>query len=80
VSGDFLHVVHYQRLDQSSVFLRIALKRGIVMSDEAVKESQPAPDFTLPAIGDADVIKDGKVALQDLKGYDVVLYFYPKED
>jgi thioredoxin-dependent peroxiredoxin len=49
------------------------------MSD-AVKEQQPAPDFTLPAIGSADVVKNGQVHLADLKGHTVVLYFYPKDD
>lgn len=34
----------------------------------------PAPDFTLPADG------GGTVALQDLRGRKVVLYFYPKDD
>jgi peroxiredoxin Q/BCP len=33
-----------------------------------------APDFTLPADG------GGKVALTDLKGKTVILYFYPKDD
>ena len=33
-----------------------------------------APNFTLPADG------GGKVALKDLKGKTVVLYFYPKDD
>jgi peroxiredoxin Q/BCP len=33
-----------------------------------------APDFTLPADG------GGKVALKDLKGKTVILYFYPKDD
>jgi thioredoxin-dependent peroxiredoxin len=46
------------------------------MSD-AVKEQQPAPDFTLPAIGSANVVKNGQVHLADLKGHTVVLYFYP---
>jgi peroxiredoxin Q/BCP len=48
------------------------------MSDTQVKESQPAPDFTLPAIGD-DVVKDGQVQLSALRKH-VVLYFYPKDD
>jgi peroxiredoxin Q/BCP len=50
------------------------------MSDIEVKELQPAPAFTLPAVGDAGVVKDGQVALQDLKGQKIVLYFYPKDD
>jgi peroxiredoxin len=35
---------------------------------------QPAPDVSLPADG------GGHVALSDLKGRAVVLYFYPKDD
>ncbi len=50
------------------------------MSDEAIKEQQPAPDFTLPAVGSDDVVKNGQVHLADLKGHTVVLYFYPKDD
>ena len=50
------------------------------MSDTAVKESQPAPDFTLPAVGDAEVVKDGQVQLSSLKNHVTVLYFYPKDD
>ena len=34
----------------------------------------PAPDFALPADG------GGTVALRDLRGRKVVLYFYPKDD
>jgi thioredoxin-dependent peroxiredoxin len=50
------------------------------MSDTQVKELQPAPDFTLPAIGSDDVIKDGQVQLSALKNHITVLYFYPKDD
>jgi peroxiredoxin Q/BCP len=50
------------------------------MSDTEVKESQPAPDFTLPAIGNDDVVKDGKVQLSALRNRVAVLYFYPKDD
>jgi thioredoxin-dependent peroxiredoxin len=50
------------------------------MSDTEVTESQPAPDFTLPAIGDPDVVKDGKVQLSALRNHLVVLYFYPRDD
>jgi len=39
-----------------------------------LKEGQKAPDFNLPS-------SDGKnIALKDLKGKKVVLYFYPKDD
>ena len=50
------------------------------MSDTEIKEHQPAPDFTLPAVGSDDVVKNGQVHLADLKGRTLVLYFYPKDD
>ena len=50
------------------------------MSDTVVKEQEPAPDFTLPAVGSEDVVRNGQVHLADLKGKTVVLYFYPKDD
>jgi thioredoxin-dependent peroxiredoxin len=50
------------------------------MSDTQVKEQEPAPDFTLPAIGNDDVVKDGQVQLSALQNHVVVLYFYPKDD
>ena len=42
------------------------------MSD--LETGHPAPEFTLPANGGASV------ALTDLRGAPVVLYFYPKDD
>ena len=50
------------------------------MSNTLVEELQPAPDFTLPAVGGEDVVKNGQVHLNDLLGKTVVLYFYPKDD
>ena len=50
------------------------------MSDTTIQEQQPAPDFTLPAVGSDDVVKNGQVHLQELQGRPVVLYFYPKDD
>ncbi len=50
------------------------------MSDTEIKELQPAPDFTLPAIGSDDVVKDGQIQLSALSGHNIVLYFYPKDD
>jgi peroxiredoxin Q/BCP len=50
------------------------------MSDTLVKEHQPAPDFTLPAIGNDTVVKGGQVQLSALAGKVIVLYFYPKDD
>ncbi len=39
-----------------------------------LKVGDPAPDFSLPTDG------GGQVALKDLRGKKVVLYFYPKDD
>jgi thioredoxin-dependent peroxiredoxin len=50
------------------------------MSDTPVTELQPAPDFTLPAIGSDDIVKDGQVQLSALRNHVLVLYFYPKDD
>ena len=50
------------------------------MSEASVKEQQAAPDFTLPAVGNNDIVKNGQIHLADLKGRTVVLYFYPKDD
>lgn len=50
------------------------------MSDTAVQEQQLAPDFTLPAIGNDDIVKNGQVQLSALRNRVVVLYFYPKDD
>src|SRR5215472_12726678 len=56
------------------------MKRRIILNDTAVQEQQVAPDFTLPAVGDEDIVKNGEVHLADLKGHTVVLYFYPRDD
>jgi peroxiredoxin Q/BCP len=50
------------------------------MSDTQIQEQQPAPDFTLPALGSEEYVKNGQVHLQDLRGKNVILYFYPKDD
>src|SRR5260370_12362141 len=50
------------------------------MSNTEVKELQPAADFTLPAIGSDDVVKNGQVQLSALRNHVIVLYFYPKDD
>jgi thioredoxin-dependent peroxiredoxin len=39
-----------------------------------VTVGKPAPDFTLPTDG------GGKISLKGLRGKNVVLYFYPKDD
>jgi len=56
------------------------MERRINLSDTAIQEQQAAPDFTLPAVGNDDIVKNGQVHLADLKGHTVVLYFYPKDD
>jgi peroxiredoxin Q/BCP len=50
------------------------------MSNTEVKELQPAPDFILPAVGSDNVVKNGQVQLSALRGKNIVLYFYPKDD
>ena len=50
------------------------------MNNDTVKELQPAPDFTLPAVGSDDIVKNGYVQLSALRGKNIVLYFYPKDD
>ncbi len=50
------------------------------MSNAIIQEAQPAPDFTLPAVGSDDVVKNGQVHLRELNGRTIVLYFYPKDD
>lgn len=39
-----------------------------------IAEGSPAPDFCLPSD------RGSEVALRDLKGKPVVLFFYPKDD
>jgi peroxiredoxin Q/BCP len=55
-----------------------ALARG----EGKVEEGKPAPDFSLPATQIDKVLPDAKdkttLSLKDLKGKNVVLYFYPK--
>src|SRR5437879_10971266 len=53
---------------KSSIFHSKILAEVIFVSD-AVKEQQSAPDFTLPAIGSDDVVKDGQVQLSALRGH-----------
>ncbi len=44
------------------------------MAAKELKVGMKAPAFTMPTDG------DGKIALKDLKGKSVVLYFYPRDD
>ncbi|MCD6035507.1 MAG: thioredoxin-dependent thiol peroxidase [Rickettsiales bacterium] len=44
------------------------------VTSPALQEGNPAPDFTLPTDG------NGSLTLSSLKGKNVVLYFYPKDD
>jgi peroxiredoxin Q/BCP len=51
------------------------------MSDPIeIQEQQPAPDFTLPAITSDESTTEEQIHLADLRGKNVVLYFYPKDD
>src|SRR5437763_14006695 len=50
------------------------------MSNTQIEELQLAPDFTLPAVGSDDVVKNGQVQLSALRNHVVVLYFYPRDD
>ena len=55
---------------------------GQAQEKSAVKEGQPAPDVTLPAVGVEKAVP-GKadaqaLRLSDLKGKNVVLFFFPK--
>jgi thioredoxin-dependent peroxiredoxin len=56
------------------------MQRRNILSESTVQEHQVAPDFTLPAVGNEGIVKNGQVHLADLKGHTVVLYFYPKDD
>lgn len=51
-----------------------------VVVDTIIQEQQPAPDFTLPAVGSDDIVKNGQVQLSALINRIVVMYFYPKDD
>jgi len=50
------------------------------VSDTKIEVQQPTPDFTLPAVGNSDIVKNDQIHLEHLKGRVVVLYFYPKDD
>jgi peroxiredoxin Q/BCP len=80
------HTTSKRRAPQAREFEDIAKqiqyrqRRFFVSISINVKEQQPAPDFTLPAVGSDDIVKNGQVHLADLRGKTVVLYFYPKDD
>ena len=44
------------------------------MSDTEIKEQQPAPDFTLPAVGSDDAVKNGQVHTPALRNNDTVIH------
>jgi peroxiredoxin len=49
-------------------------ERHITSTDTAIRQGDPAPDFDLEA-------DDGtRVSLASLKGHNVVLFFYPKDN
>ena len=60
----FMHKKHYPHGYQ--------IERRCILSDTAVQEHQAAPDFTLPAVGNDDIVKNGQVHLADLKRHTVV--------
>ncbi len=49
-------------------------KEAISVKHDALNKGEHAPDFNMPTDG------GGSVALSRLKGKNVVLYFYPKDD
>jgi peroxiredoxin Q/BCP len=55
-------------------------EKKFMSEDATLQEQQVAPDFTLPAVGADKIAFEGNVHLSDLRGHNVVLYFYPKED
>ena len=58
-----------------TVFVQAEDRKVDEKKADKVAEGQPAPDFTL----EAATLKDNKkVHLKDLKGKNVVLFFYPK--
>ncbi len=52
--------------------MNIKLKKGTMMSTVSIGDT--APDFTLPTDG------NDEITLSDLKGKNVVVYFYPKDN
>ncbi len=54
--------------------MTVKLKHGRLTDMSTPQEGTKAPDFNLPASS------GGNIALKDLKGKNVVVYFYPKDD
>ncbi len=50
------------------------IKAAAILKEDGLKAGDAAPGFTLPVDG------GGTVSLSQLKGKNVVLYFYPKDD
>jgi peroxiredoxin Q/BCP len=74
----------YRRIAVAALFLCVCLIRAEDKKEEAqkVEEGKPAPDITLEATQIGTVLPDKKdaktLSLKDLKGKNVVLYFFPK--
>jgi hypothetical protein len=65
-----------------AVLLGLAAGAALGAEGGKVEEGKPAPDFTLPATQVQKVLPDKPdaktLSLKDLRGKNVVLYFYPK--
>jgi hypothetical protein len=74
------------RIAFAAVLLGLAAATSALGQDDGtqirVKEGQPAPEVNLPATQVGKVLPDKKDArsldLKDLRGKNVVLYFFPK--
>ena len=62
--------------------LLLAARPASAKEDTKVQEGKPAPEVELPATSIDTVLPDKKdaktLSLKELKGKNVVLYFYPK--
>jgi peroxiredoxin len=62
--------------------LLIGLSAALAGGEGKVEEGKPAPEFSLPATQIYKVLPDAKdkmtLSLKDLRGKNIVLYFYPK--
>ncbi len=59
--------------------IRIVARGVDAWMSSSIAIGKKAPDFDLPVVG-GDYGENARVKLADLKGSQVVLYFYPKDD